>query len=147
MLKDEKKFDELGQKLFMKGVLQNFEQKHGPIKGRMMVTEGKIPPEMLSRLQPELMKNPKWIVVEGSFDFSNYTIGMVVGLNPIRPISEGWLTPQLNHPGIKPTQNWQEFFMGKVMENMDENGKIDLPLYSWISNKSDLTLTDKEREK
>lgn len=26
MLKDEKKFDELGQKLFMKGVLQNFEQ-------------------------------------------------------------------------------------------------------------------------
>lgn len=62
MLKDEKKFDELGQKLFMKGVLQNFEQKHGPIKGRMMVTEGKIPPEMLSKLQPELMKNPKWIV-------------------------------------------------------------------------------------
>jgi hypothetical protein len=72
---------------------------------------------------------------------------MVVGLNPIRPISEGWLTPQLNHPGIKPTQKWQEFFMGKVMENMDENGKIDLPLYSWISDKSDLTLTDKEREK
>ena len=147
MLKDEKKFDELGQKLFMKGVLQNFEQKHGPIKGRMMVTEGKIPPEMLSKLQPELMKTPKWIVVEGSFDLSNYTIGMVVGLNPIRPISEGWLTPQLNHPGIKPTQNWQEYVLGKVMENRDENGKIDLPLYSWISDKSDLTLTDKEREK
>ena len=83
MLKDEKKFDELGQKLFMKGVLQHFEQKHGPIKGRMMVTEGKIPPEMLVKLQPELMKNPKWVVVEGSFDFCNYTIGMVVGLNPI----------------------------------------------------------------
>ena len=135
MLKDEKKFDELGQKLFMKGVLQNFEQKHGPIKGRMMVTEGKIPPEMLVKLQPELMKNPKWIVVEG----------MVVGLNPVRPISEGWLTPQLNHPGVKPTKNWQEFFMEKVMEKMDDNGKIDLPLYSWISDKSDLTLTDKER--
>lgn len=147
MLKDEKKFDELGQKLFMKGVLQHFEQKHGPIKGRMMVTEGKIPPEMLVKLQPELMKNSKWVVVEGSFDFCNYTIGMVVGLNPIRPISEGWLTPQLNHPGVKPTKNWQEFFMERVMENIDDNGKIDLPLYSWISDKSDLTLTDKEREK
>lgn len=32
MLKDQRKFDELGQKLFMKGVLQDFEQKHGPIK-------------------------------------------------------------------------------------------------------------------
>ena len=93
------------------------------------------------------MKNPKWIVVEGSFDFSNYMIGMVVGLNPVRPISEGWLTPQLNHPGVKPTKNWQEFFMEKVMENIDDNGKIDLPLYSWISDKSDLTMTDKEREK
>ena len=79
MLKDQKKFDKLGEKLFMKGVLQNFEQKHGPIKGRMMVTEGKIPPEMLVKLQPELMKNPKFIVVEGSFDFSNYMIGMEIG--------------------------------------------------------------------
>lgn len=43
----------------------------------MAITEGKIPPEMLNKLQPELMENPKWKVVEGSFDFSNYTIGMV----------------------------------------------------------------------
>lgn len=49
MLKDETKFDQLGQKLFMKGVLQDFEKKNGPIKGRMMVTEGKIPPEMLTK--------------------------------------------------------------------------------------------------
>lgn len=146
MLKDEKKFDEVGQKLFMKGVLQNFEQKHGAIKGRMMVTEGKIPPEMLMQLQPELMKNPKWIVVEGSFDFSNYMIGMVIGLNPIKPLANGWLIPQLNHSGEKPTQNWQEFFMEKVMEKIDDNGHIDLPIYSWISDKSDLTLTDKENK-
>ncbi|AEG40303.1 hypothetical protein [Lactobacillus kefiranofaciens] len=145
MLKDQQKFDQLGEKLFMDGVLQDFEKKHGPIKGRMMVTEGKIPPEMLMKLQPELMKNPKWIVVDGSFDFSNYTIGMVVGLNPVRPISNGWLTPQLNHPGVAPTKNWQEFFMEKVMQNIDENGKIDLPLYSLISDKSDLTLNGKEK--
>ena len=51
MLKDETKFDRLGQKLFMKGVLQDFEKKNGPIKGRMMVTEGKIPPEMLKYMK------------------------------------------------------------------------------------------------
>lgn len=144
MLKDEKKFDQLGQKLFMKGVLQKFEQKHGPIKGRMMVTESKIPPEMLTKLQPELMKNPKWLVVEGSFDFSNYMIGMVVGLNPIQPLANGWLIPQLNHPGVKPNQKWQEFFMEKVMDKISDDGQLDLPIYSWISDKSDLTLTEKE---
>jgi hypothetical protein len=78
MLKDETKFDQLGQKLFMKGVLQDFEKKNGPIKGRMMVTEGKIPPEMLTKLQCELMNSSNWIVVEGSFDFYNYTVGMIV---------------------------------------------------------------------
>ena len=83
MLKDEKKFDELGQKLFMKGVLQNFEQKHGPIKGRMMVTEGKIPPEMLSKLQPELMKNPKWIVVEGSLTFLTIQLAWLLALTQL----------------------------------------------------------------
>ncbi len=31
MLKDETKFDRLGQKLFMKGVLQDFEKKNGPV--------------------------------------------------------------------------------------------------------------------
>lgn len=144
MLIDERKFDKLGQKLFMDGVLQAFEKANGPIKGRMMVTEGKIPPEMLTRLQPELMKNPRWMVVEGSFDFSNYTIGMVVGLNPVHPIANGWLTPQLNHPGIKPDQHWQEFFMEKVMDAIDDKGKIDLPLYTWISDHNDLTKTDKD---
>lgn len=144
MLKEEKKFDKLGQKLFMDGVLQDFEKKNGPIKGRMMVTEGKIPPEMLAKLQPELMKNPKWIVVEGSFDFSNYTIGMVVGLNPIKPLSNGWLTPQLGHPGMQPDQHWQEFFMEKVLDNIDDHGQIDLPLYTWISDKNDLTKTGKD---
>lgn len=144
MLKDEKKFDQLGQKLFMKGELQDFEKKNGPIKGRMMVTEGKIPPEMLVKLQPELMKDPKWIVVEGSFDFNNYMIGMVVGLNPIKPLTNGWLIPQLAHPGLQPAKEWQEFFMEKVMEHIDDKGKIDLPLYTWISDKNDLTKTDKD---
>lgn len=32
MLKDQQKFDQLGEKLFMDGVLQDFEKKHGPIK-------------------------------------------------------------------------------------------------------------------
>lgn len=144
MLKDEKKFDQLGQKLFMKGELQDFEKKNGPIKGRMMVTEGKILPEMLVKLQPELMKDPKWIVVEGSFDFNNYMIGMVVGLNPIKPLTNGWLIPQLAHPGLQPAKEWQEFFMEKVMENIDDKGKIDLPLYTWISDKNDLTKTNKD---
>ena len=144
MLKEEKKFDQLGQKLFMQGTLQEFEKKNGPIKGRMAITEGKIPPEMLNKLQPELMKNPKWKVVEGSFDFSNYTIGMVVGLNPIKPLSEGWLVPQLGHPGVQPDKHWQEFFTEKAMNSIDENGHIDLPLFTWISDKNDLTKSAKD---
>ena len=54
---------------------------------------------------------------------------------------------------LNPTSDGQEksvelkLFEEKVMENIDDNGKIDLPLYSWISDKSDLTMTDKEREK
>ena len=94
MLKDETKFDRLGQKLFMKGVLQDFEKKNGPIKGRMMVTEGKIPPEILTKLQSELMNSSNWIVVEGSFDFYNYTVGMIVDLTTGKPLANGWLVPQ-----------------------------------------------------
>ncbi len=98
MLKDETKFDQLGQKLFMKGVLQDFEKKNGPIKGRMMVTEGKIPPEMLTKLQSELMNSSNWIVVEGSFDFYNYTVGMIVDLTTGKPLANGWLGTTIGSP-------------------------------------------------
>ncbi|RVU71855.1 MULTISPECIES: hypothetical protein [Lactobacillus] len=144
MLQNDAEFNQLGQKLFMQGVLQDFEKKHGAIKGRMMVTEGKIPPELLVKLQPELVKNPKWIVVEGSFDFSNYTIGMVVGLNPVKALSEGWLKPQMTTAGPKPSKEWQEFFMEKVLKAIDDKGHLDLPMYTWISDKSDLTKTGKD---
>lgn len=147
MLKDDRDFNRLGEKLFLAGTLQAFEKKHGPIKGRMMVTKGKLPPEMLIKLQPELMKNPRWLVVEGSFDFFNYMIGMVVGLEPIKPLSQGWLIPQLGHPGPKPSQHWQEFFMEKVLAAIDDQGQIDLPLYSWISDKSDLTKSNQDLQK
>ena len=144
MLKDETKFDQLGQKLFMKGVLQDFEKKNGPIKGRMMVTEGKIPPEMLTKLQSELMNSSNWIVVEGSFDFYNYTVGMIVDLTTGKPLANGWLVPQLGHPGMQPADKWQEFLIEKVVEAIDEKGKINLPLYVWISDRSDLTKTDQD---
>lgn len=145
MLKDQQKFDQLGQKLFMAGVLQDFEKKHGSIKGRMMVTEGKIPPEMLVKLQADLMKNPNWKVVEGSFDFSNYTIGMVVSLNPVKTLTQGWLVPQLGHPGPEPDAHWQEFFIKKVLDVINEKGSLELPIYTWISDKSDLTKTDDDQ--
>jgi hypothetical protein len=144
MLTNDAKFNELGKKLFLDGTLQKFEQQHGPIKGRMMVTEGKIPPEMLVKLQPELVKHPQWKVVEASFDFSNYTIGMVIGLNPVQPLTEGWLIPQLRHPGLEPAKEWQEFFIEKVMSVIDKQGRLDLPMYVWISDQSDLTKTDRD---
>lgn len=67
-----------------------------------------------------------------------------VGLNPIKPLSEGWLVPQLGHPGVQPDKHWQEFFMEKVMNLIDENGHIDLPLFTWISDKNDLTKSAKD---
>ncbi len=144
MLQDDTQFNQLGVKLFTHGILDDFEKKNGPIKGRMMVTEGKIPPNMLKKLQPELLKNPRWLVVQGSFDFSDYMIGMVVGLNPVKPLSEGWLIPQSKNPGVELPKQWQEFFMRKVINAIDENGHIDLPMFSWISDRNDLTKTVKD---
>lgn len=109
-----------------------------------MVTEGKIPPEMLTKLQADLMKSSNWTVVEGSFDFYNYTIGMVINLNTGKPLANGWLVPQLGHPGMQPAEKWQEFLIEKVVDAIDETGKISLPLYVWISDRSDLTKTDKD---
>lgn len=100
------------------------EKKNGPIKGRMMVTEGKIPPEMLTKLQSELMNSSNWIVVEGSFDFYNYTVGMIVDLTTGKPLANGWLVPQLGHPGMQPAEKWQEFLIEKVVDAIDEKVRL-----------------------
>lgn len=139
MLKDERDFNEIGKDLFMKGKLQEFEKKHGEIKGRMAITKGQIPKNMLNKLQPELLKTSNWFVVEGSFDSYDWSIGMIVGTNPVKALSEGWLIPQTKTPGVEPAKKWQEFFEKKVLESVDDHGTITLPIFSWLSDQDDLT--------
>jgi hypothetical protein len=45
---------------------------------------------------------------------------------------------------MQPAEKWQEFLIEKVVDAIDEKGKINLPLYVWISDRSDLTKTDQD---
>lgn len=136
MLKDPKLFSEVEHMDIIQDRIKNFEKEEGPIKGRMMITDAIIPPELESQID---VNNPDVHAFEGTFDFYDMAIGIALNTRTQQITSGIWMTPQVDG-AEEPSKDWIGFFLEKLMSAFDEDGGYGIPIYSFVTDESDMTI-------
>lgn len=134
MLKDPKIFSEVEQMDIVQERIKNFEKEEGPITGRMMITETAVPPELGLKIDDSDVR-----AFEGTFDFYDMAIGIAVNTRTQQIASGLWMTPQADG-AEEPSKDWIEFFLEKLMSAFDEDGGYGMPVYSFVTDESDMTI-------
>ena len=135
MLVNTKQFAVVEKALTDNGALERFEKENGKIKGRMMITVIDIPEEI-----PVTVKGKKSPVgFDCSFDFYDSSIGLALYTDTKEAASGFWVTQQVQG-AEQPSQEWIEFFIKTLIENIEEDGSFGYPMYSFLADESDLTV-------
>lgn len=133
MLFDQEKFSLVESIVTENGTIARFEKENGKVKGRMMIDLIE-PPEDLGVDIPSGS-----YCFSASFDFYDSTIAMV--FNPVtRTVGSGlWVTPQIENAD-PPEQEWVEFFIQTLVDNIGSDGSFGIPMYTFISDSADSTV-------
>ncbi len=135
MLVNTKQFAVVEKALTDNGALERFEKENGKIKGRMMITVIDIPEEI-----PVTVKGKNFPVgFDCSFDFYDSSIGLALYTDTKEAASGFWVTQQVQG-AEQPSQEWIEFFIKTLIENIEEDGSFGYPMYSFLTDESDLTV-------
>lgn len=132
MLANEELFRTVEEVLKENGVISGFENEHGPIRGRMMITETEIPDD------PEIKKDNMTAFL-GTFDFYDMGIGIAIDTHTPENIGGIWLVPE-NGEAEEPAEEWVEFFIKTLVENISPDGAYGVPMYTFISDEGDFTV-------
>lgn len=135
MLADKEFFAGLEKELRDRGIIGHFEDEHGKITGRMMITNGEIPDDLKGQIGAEEGD----AVFAGTFDFCDASVGMTVDTKAHQPKGGLWVIPDASG-GTVPTKECCEFFMATVMRNIDENGNYGVPMCTFCSDTADFTV-------
>lgn len=135
MLINEEMFDKVTELLVERGTIREFESENGKLKGRMMITLGEIPEDLGIELDPD----KKSTVFNGSFDFYDSIVGVVLYLDPLEMASGVWITPQTDSSD-QPAEEWIEFFIQTLVSHIDEDGGFGIPMYTYVNDSSDFTV-------
>lgn len=114
--------------------IKDFEKEKGPITGRMMITDAKVPSKLGLNID-----NPDVRAFEGTFDFYDMAIGIAINTKTQQIASGLWMTAQVDG-AEEPSKDWIEFFLEKLMSAFDEDGGYGMPVYSFVTDESDMTL-------
>lgn len=135
MLADPKLFEAVEQSLKERGIIEEFEEENGEIIGRMMITLGEIP----NNLKEEVNIEEDDVVFIGTFDFYDASVGMV--LNPFTMTAKSglWITKHSEN-AEPPSDDWCNFFVKVIAENIDSNGNYSYPLFTFCSATGDFTV-------
>jgi len=141
MLADKEFFAGLEKELRDRGIIGQFEDEHGKIIARMMITLGEIP----DNLKEEIGADEEDTVFAGTFDFCDASVGMAI--NTVTRQAKGglWITPNVTE-GTAPSKEWCEFFISTVARNIDENGKFGVPMCTFCSDNADFTVVPDKPE-
>lgn len=134
MLKDPNLFSDVEQSKVVQEKIKAFEKEEGPIKGRMMITDATIPPELDLHID-----NPDVRAFEGTFDYYDIAIGIALNVKTMQIASGLWMTPQVDG-AEEPSKDWIEFFLEKLISAFDEDGGYGIPVYSFVTDESDMTI-------
>ena len=134
MLTDKKKFENVEQMLIEQGKIEAFEQENGAILGRMMITTDTMPEE----LAEEVEIKDDLTVFTASFDFYNMTVSAAV-YTQSKEVAKMWLTPQADD-AEQPAREWISFFIEKLFMGRDDEGGYGIPMCSFVTDTSDMTI-------
>ncbi len=134
MLSNPEQFKTVEDGLNKMGVIKDFEDKNGPVLGRVMITETEIPAEITVKREDR----ENLTAFEASFDFCNVALGVVVDAKKKTLESSVWGRYQV--PGAaRPSEDWVKFFIQTLLEHIDDKGNFGVPMYSFVNDTSDFT--------
>ena len=131
MLIHEKAFKQLEKILNDKGVIPDFEANNGKITGRMMIIETDMPSDTCA-------SGAGSCAFEGSFDFYDVSVGVVIDTFTKQVISSVWFNEQ-KRGAEHPSDVWVRFFLKTLMNGIDEDGGYGVPIYTFVNDHSDFT--------
>ncbi|WP_273234220.1 hypothetical protein [Ileibacterium valens] len=132
MLADEKMMLAVEQSLKEQGVIEQFEHENGPVRGRMMITIGEVPENLVFEV-PE-----GFYPFIGTFDFYDSQVGVVFNPATMQAASGIWTTPQKSDAEA-PDRSWIDFFVQTLVQHV-QGESFGLPVYSFVTDESDLTI-------
>lgn len=134
MLKDKKAFEKVEEALKEKGIIEKFENENGKILGRIMITLTD-KPDILD----EVYDDKNIYFFECSFDFYDFTLTTGLNVKTKEPVCgiiiNGKYDAEDDIDGA-----WVEFFIKTLVENISEDGSFEIPMYSFVNDKSDFTV-------
>ena len=135
MLANKELFEGIETELRNKGVIGSFEEKHGRIVRRMMVTLGEVPENLVDEIGADVNDT----VFIGTFDFCGASVGMAVDTATKKGKGGVWITPDASDE--EPLERiWCEFFLSTVMRNIAEDGTYGVPMFTFCSDDADFTV-------
>lgn len=134
MLIDKAKFEIVEKMLTEQGKIEAFEQEKGAILGRMMITTDEMPEDISEEV--EIKKD--LTVFTASFDFYDMTVSAAV-YTQSRGVAKMWITPQADD-AEQPAREWISFFIEKLFEGIDLEGNYGVPMCSFVTDTSDMTV-------
>ena len=117
------------------GIIEKFEQEHGKITGRMMITTGEIPKDLDIKI--DMQNHPQ--VFDCSFDFCDTVISMALYTATKEVAAPLWITRQ-TEDAKEPEEEWIEFFIQILIENIKDDGSFGIPMYTFFNNTSNFTV-------
>ena len=135
MLTDQKHFKKIEETLRENGTIERFEREHGPIRGKLLITEGDLPED----LDFDIDEDRRYAVFIGSYDFYDMEIGVVLYLDPIETAGPIWFTPQRQN-AEEPSQEWIEYFIQTVVGSINTDGSYGIPICSFMADAGDFTV-------
>ena len=134
MLIDKAKFENVENMLAEQGRIEAFEQENGAILGRMMITIDTMPEE----LADEVEIKDDLTVFTASFDFYDMTVSAAV-YTQSKEVAKMWLTPQADD-AEQPAREWISFFIEKLFMGIDDDGGYGIPMCSFVTDTTDMTV-------
>ena len=135
MLIDKTQFELVEKTLREQGKLAAFEKENGTVLGRMMITTDTIPEYILQDI--EVRNDLK--AFTASFDFYEMTVSAAVYTRSWEFTGALWLSPQ-TADAERPVHEWITFFLEKLFESIDEDGNYGVPICSFVTDTSDMTV-------
>ena len=134
MLKNPELFRNVETGLRSMGTIPAFEEAHGKILGRAMITLTDIP----ASIEVQRADKEKLTAFEMTFDFCNVALGVAVDVK--RKTLESSVWGRYQAPGAQPpSEEWVKFFIRTLFENIGDDGAYGIPMYCFVNDTADFT--------
>ncbi|ANE22805.1 hypothetical protein AAY81_06350 [Denitrobacterium detoxificans] len=129
MLSDIKAFERVESILNEDGTIATFEKENGKILGRMMIDLCDIPDNLTVSIEP----TESTYAFQGTFDFYDAALGIVIDVKSLEAKSGIWVTPQFGRCD-EIAQEWIEYFIETLMKGVGEG--FGVPMYAFVNDSS-----------